>query len=701
MNLSEFKSLVGSEQCVIYNQLIEKRSSHQHLMLTRCYRDVEINILTYEALLKEAEDNAINGSWDKSLELAQQTFYAMEKQTRTGVPFNEAKACKLVERIDGMMKEIEEEVEPQLPMRRLPDSKQPTFPSKPFKEDGSLSNAGWNWIKRLGYDVNEEAINHPKIPANPFKQCGTLSVNGGKWFIKEGVITDTDDLSVDNLELCRQYIKSIIASSASSQALTEGDMNDALQDIRDKKQIILEEPMTLSNQDDLKKWLVKQGWKPTLWRTKNSTVDSKKKARTEVETLQIIKDYIVATRRSPYKYFIMKELGINFDKLSDSKLVDKLLRKARFLPTTPQFKDERGELCPHLEKLNGELAKSVVKWLSLRNRRGVLKAFDEKKKSGWLNHPRLKVDGRLPAGSSGLANTLRQKHRTVTNVPKADPKVLLGKEMRELFYAESGYVMLGWDGEALEARIGGWYAEVYGGDGGEYGRKVLGIGGLDFHQENAVAYTKAAGVTITRSSGKNVTYGITYGAQAAKLAKMLGISLDKAKAILNAFWDTNKGLKVLRERLEVYWGATGNKYIKGIDGSKIYTRSRHSLLNCLFQSCGALVMNLAIEKLRVAMRDEGIIGTERNVFMHDEIQHLIPMKQVEFKTFSDKESAETFSDGRIWSDVRELDSGAFARYYHRVGELAAMKMIEAGEELGSPIEITASYCVGRNWSETH
>lgn len=83
-----------------------------------------------------------------------------------------------------------------------------------------------------------------------------------------------------------------------------------------------------------------------------------------------------------------------------------------------------------------------------------------------------------------------------------------------------------------------------------------------------------------------------YGAQAAKIASMLGISLDKAQAVIDAFWDSNIGLKGRKEALEKFWELTGKRFIYGLDGRKIYTRSKHSLLNAYQQNGGAALFDL-------------------------------------------------------------------------------------------------------------
>ena len=161
-------------------------------------------------------------------------------------------------------------------------------------------------------------------------------------------------------------------------------------------------PMEMANQDQMKDWFLSMGWKPTLFNFKR---DANGKPERDPKTRQLIL-------------------------------------------TTPKLQ-EQGKLCPNLEAMEGDLVKKVVKWLSLRNRLSVL--------TGWLENPRLKYDGRIGAGRTGIAATHHQKHKVVVNVPKADPKVLLGYEFRELWKAEDGYLIAAGDAAALEGRVQGHY----------------------------------------------------------------------------------------------------------------------------------------------------------------------------------------------------------------------------------------------------
>lgn len=189
-------------------------------------------------------------------------------------------------------------------------------------------------------------------------------------------------------------------------------------------------PMQISNQDQMKEWFIESGWKPTLFNYKRGP-DGK-----------------------PMRDPISRQL----------------------IPTSPKIQ-EAGRLCPNLENMEGDLVKQVVKWLSLRNRLAVLE--------GWLANERLAYDGRIGAGRTGIAATHRQKHKVVVNVPKADPKVLLGNEFRSLWIAEDGYLIAAADAAALEGRVQGHYCYKY--DNGATAEELL---KGDVHSKNAYVFYK-------------------------------------------------------------------------------------------------------------------------------------------------------------------------------------------------------------------
>lgn len=307
-------------------------------------------------------------------------------------------------------------------------------------------------------------------------------------------------------------------------------------------------PMEMANQDQMKDWFISQGWESTLW---------------------------------------------NYQRGPDGKpMRDPVTRQ--LIPTSPKIQ-EAGKICPNLLKMEGDVVKQVVKWLSLRNRLSVLQ--------GWMNNPRLSMDGRIGAGRTGIAATHRQKHKTVVNVPKASEKVLLGKEFRSLWICEDGFKIAAGDAAALEGRVQGSYTFKY--DNGLTATELL---DGDIHSKTAKSvYAKeleAFDITSPdfnkddpvfkpyRDRSKNIYYAAMYGAGDAKIASTAGLPEKRGKEISEKFWAANEGTKKLKDNLEKYWEATGRrKYLPAIDGRMLCTRKKSALLNTIFQSCGGIAMD--------------------------------------------------------------------------------------------------------------
>lgn len=325
---------------------------------------------------------------------------------------------------------------------------------------------------------------------------------------------------------------------------------DQVVKIESNKLLDMQLPMQLKDQDELKDFFLSLGWEPVFY---------------------------------------------NYQKGPDNKFLRD--DRGQLIPTSPKLQ-EQGKIDPGLEELTGDLPKRVVRYLSLRNRLGVLQ--------GWLNNPRLQIDARLPARSSKITNTHRQAHSIVCNVPKAEDGVLLGKEFRSLFMAEEGFLIAAADAVAGENFTEAHYTKKYPG-GEEYVAELL---SGDPHLRNATIFypEKMKGVDISlpgvkdlpavkplRSKSKSGKYALTFGCSPGKLAKTLGLPEHKGKILYEDFWNGNPALKALKEAVEKYWETTGKKKVlPGIDGRFLRTRHKHSLLNVLFQSALAIVMDYAL-----------------------------------------------------------------------------------------------------------
>jgi len=315
------------------------------------------------------------------------------------------------------------------------------------------------------------------------------------------------------------------------------------------KLLDVELPMEIKDGDDLKEWFVSQGWVPTMYNFKRDE---------------------------------------NGKPMRDDK--------GEVINTSPKIQ-EQGKICPNLLKLNGELPKQIVKFLSLRNRHSVI--------TGWVNNWRLDYDGRISAEITGFTPTFRVKHSVITNLPKASPEVIKGYEVRSLFIVEDGMKYVSADAAALENRTVADFTYKY--DNGKFADLVL---NGDSHSFNAKVFfpKETAKFDITssdfnkdapefkpyRNKAKTGAYSLAYGASVKKFTKSLGLSERDGKIAYDNYWDANQGLKKFKEAVEKYWAGPGGKArIPGRDGRQLSVRSKHLLVNLCGQNLGATVMSLA------------------------------------------------------------------------------------------------------------
>lgn len=394
-------------------------------------------------------------------------------------------------------------------------------------------------------------------------------------------------------------------------------------------------PMEMGNQDQMKEWFISQGWKPTLW---------------------------------------------NYQKDSNGKPVRD--QKGKLIPTSPKIQETQ-KICPNLEKMEGDIVKQVVKWLSLRNRQSVLQ--------GWLGNDRLKMDGRIGAGRTGIAATHRQKHKVVVNVPKASEKVLLGKEFRSLWIAEKNMKIAAGDAAALEGRVMGHYTHKY--DQGKTADEIL---NGDPHSKNAVAFygheKDIQGFDIEspdfskdhptfkpyRDRSKNGFYAILYGAGGPKVASTLGLPEKMGNEKLEKFWQANPAIKGLRDNLEKYWETVGrSKYLPAIDGRILCTRKKSALLNTIFQSCGGITMDYAGCFMDVWLG--GLKWKDRKPFYvyKGYIVRRIAYQHDEYEYEADEEIAE------------------------EIGKMIEKAIEKAGQYLKLKVPLAGEAKIGNSWMEVH
>ena len=646
-------------------------------MVDYCQRDVEVTAKTYIELLKEIGD----WPWEDAISLEKAVAEIVTRQKHRGFWFDKDKAELAVKDLDLKMEDIRNRVEPILPVKPMPKTKQKEYtpPKTQFLKAGGLNTHMLNFITKHG---------------------GTI---------------------IDNFTI-------LLYGKQYSLPMENEPLFATL-------------PATLKDTTHIKEWLVSLGWQPTQYKEKDLTCDTKKKKLTQEKFEAAALRYVEQTLNSSF----CKD-RCDFLKTTRTKLKDKLLKHDLTKPlkvlTNPTFTvGQEKEIDPMLDKMKDTFpyTQDIVDFLTYQHRRNSILGggFDPEEddeedfEKGFLAN--MRADHRIPtpADTCGCA-TSRFKHRICANIPRVTS--LYGEVMRSLFGVEKDMIQIGYDFDSLEARIEAHYCFKYDAEDKAYCNSLVREKPFDVHTLTAEKITQIINKVFSRSNAKSVKYGSSYGAQAAKVAKIVGCDLETAQQIFDAFREAAKPLAMLKDALTKYWETTGKKqFVLGIDKRRVPTRSKHALVNSLFQSAGVICAKRAMvihdRKLRSAgelvdfFKDDfkNLKFTQQLIAYHDESQLETSRSNVKMKTFKvvkqeneTKEEAEKRTKkeillwkeaqekttGRVYSDIGHMD-GLFYCGYTRAGELAVESVLEAGRYYKLNIDLTAGYMMGSDWASTH
>ena len=296
-------------------------------------------------------------------------------------------------------------------------------------------------------------------------------------------------------------------------------------------------------------------------------------------------------------------------------------------------------------------------------------------KEAWLKHCQVYGDGRIHGEvvtNACVSGRCSHKRPNMAQVPSVGHEY--GAECRSLFYAPEGWQLVGADASGLELRaLGAWLAYF---DGGEYARLVS-TDGFDIHTHNARLFgiysTDSPIEKATRDLSKRLIYCILYGGGARKTGSIVDPSGTEdqqyriGKKTIDTFYKNLPAIKKLKDLIDERVDKRG--YLSGIDGRRLQIRSKHSALNQLLQSTGAVTVKKATTILYNDLITRGLKFGKDWAFVahvHDEFQTLVKPEYVEL--------------------YKELAIDSF----RKSGEYFNLKCPMAGESR-----------VGQNWMETH
>ena len=250
-------------------------------------------------------------------------------------------------------------------------------------------------------------------------------------------------------------------------------------------------------------------------------------------------------------------------------------------------------------------------------------------KESWLTHCQKYKDSRIHGGvktNACVSGRCSHVSPNMSQVPAVGAPY--GDECRALFTAPEGWGLIGTDAAALELRaLGAWLAHF---DGGEYARLVS-TDGFDIHSYNAKLFGIWDGTGEIEKSQRNLSksliFAVCYGAGSRKVGSLFypkGTEqqmMTKGKEVIDTFYKKLPAIKKLKDKIDSR--ITERKYLTGIDGRHLQIRSRHSALNQLLQSTGAVLMKKATCILFNNLKNEGLnhgVDYAFCGFFHDEWQ---------------------------------------------------------------------------------
>ena len=213
---------------------------------------------------------------------------------------------------------------------------------------------------------------------------------------------------------------------------------------------------------------------------------------------------------------------------------------------------------------------------------------------------------------------------TEPNLQNIPTRTELGSEMRRMFVAEEGWVLVDADYSQIELRLLAHMA------GDEVMRNAF-LSGADFHTVTAANVFHVAPEAVTprmRSSAKAVNFGIVYGISAFSLSQDIGVTVAEAKDYMDRYFATYEGVKAYmdgivekaREQEFVETLLHRRRALPELKSSNFNLRSfgERVALNMPIQGTAADIIKLAMVRVHRRLKEEKL-RARLIMQVHDEL----------------------------------------------------------------------------------
>ena len=270
------------------------------------------------------------------------------------------------------------------------------------------------------------------------------------------------------------------------------------------------------------------------------------------------------------------------------------------------------------------------------------------------------VDGIRPLVTGGIVHTTYYQTMTTTgrlssanpNLQNIPVRTEMGRELRKLFIAREGNVLIDADYSQIELRLLAHFSQC---------KALLEAyhDNLDIHAATAAKLFNVALSDVTpelRRRAKTINFGIIYGMSAFGLAKDLGCSNDEAQRYINAYFATHPEVRAYME--ENVRRAKEDGYVTTLLGRKRYivelksgnfnqrAFGERAAMNMPLQGSAADIIKIAMLRVTKRLAQDGM-AAKLVLQVHDELILDAPESEAETAKALLKEEMEAATELRV------------------------------------------------------
>ena len=279
-------------------------------------------------------------------------------------------------------------------------------------------------------------------------------------------------------------------------------------------------------------------------------------------------------------------------------------------------------------------------------------------------------DGRIHTSFQNTVTATGRLSSTEPNLQNIPVRTELGAQLRKMFVAPAGKVLVDADYSQIELRLLACMA-----------RDRAMIDGFNHGEDvHTITASQVFGVPVEevtplmRRSAKAVNFGIVYGISAFSLSQDIGVTVAQAKEYMEKYFQHYSGVKAYMDHVVEQARQDGyvttlfgrRRWVPELKSSNFNTRSfgERVALNAPIQGTAADIIKLAMIRVRDRLRAEGLEG--RLVLqVHDELIVECPERETE----------------RVCALVKE-----------EMEAVAAQRL---------PVRLLADTAAGKTWAEAH